>query len=146
VGRDLRGLLGRLLTARSTPTGLADTRLSVTAAILLSMPYDKDLADRIRSALTDQPGLTEQKMFGGLAFLVHGHMAVAASGQGGLLLHIDPADADSLTKEPQVRRMEMRGREMDGWLRVDAEAVDDDTALRRWVTIGVTYAGSLPPK
>jgi TfoX/Sxy family transcriptional regulator of competence genes len=110
------------------------------------MAYDEDLADRIRSALTDQAGLTEKKMFGGLAFLVHGNMAVAASGQGGLLLHIDPADADSLTKEPRARRMEMRGREMDGWLRVDADAVDDDTALRRWVTIGATYAGSLPAK
>jgi hypothetical protein len=110
------------------------------------MAYDEELADRIRAALTDQSGLTEQKMFGGLAFLVHGNMAVAASGQGGLLLHIDPADADELTKEPHVRRMEMRGREMDGWLRVDAEAVDEDAALGRWVVIGVTYAGSLPAK
>jgi hypothetical protein len=110
------------------------------------MPYDTELADRIRSALTDEPGLTERKMFGGLAFLVNGNMAVAASGQGGLLVHIDPADAESLTKEARVRRMEMRGREMDGWVRVDAEAVDDDVALARWVRIGVTYARALPPK
>jgi len=120
--------------------------VSAGSAILVCMAYDEDLADRIRAALTDEPGLTEKKMFGGLAFLVHGNMAVAASGQGGVLVHIDPADAGALTKEPHVRRMEMRGREMDGWLRIDADAVDDDARLRRWVTIGVTYAGSLPPK
>ena len=121
--------------------------LSAASAILPCMAYDEDLADRIRAALTNQPGLTEKKMFGGLAFLVHGNMAVAASGQGGLLLHVDPADAGAFTKESHVRRMEMRGREMDGWLRIDAEAVaDDDAALERWVTIGVTYAGSLPAK
>jgi TfoX/Sxy family transcriptional regulator of competence genes len=110
------------------------------------MAYDEELADRIRAALSNEPGLTEKKMFGGLAFLVHGNMAVAASGQGGLLLHIDPADAGALTEEPHVRRMEMRGREMDGWLRVDADAVDDDAELTRWAAIGVAYARSLPPK
>jgi TfoX/Sxy family transcriptional regulator of competence genes len=146
VGRDLGGLFRWLLTLGSKQPGSGAAPLSVGSAILLCMAYDEDLADRVRSALTDQPGLTEKKMFGGLAFLVHGNMAVAASGQGGLLLHIDAADADALTKEPHVRRMEMRGREMDGWLRIDAEAVDDDTVLRRWVTIGATYAGSLPAK
>jgi hypothetical protein len=83
-------------------------------------------------------------MFGGLAFLVHGNMAVAASGQGGLLLRIDPARAESLVDGGQVRRFEMRGREMDGWLRVDADAVAGDEQLERWVGYGVSYAETLP--
>jgi TfoX/Sxy family transcriptional regulator of competence genes len=110
------------------------------------MAYDEELAERIRAALADQDGVTEKKMFGGLAFLVNGNMAVAASGQGGLLLHIDPADADALTQQAEVSRMEMRGREMNGWLRVGVQAVDQDGDLERWVGIGVTYAGSLPAK
>jgi TfoX/Sxy family transcriptional regulator of competence genes len=85
-------------------------------------------------------------MFGGLAFLVHGNMAVSASSQGGLLLRIDPASADSLVSEAHVRRFEMRGREMDGWLRVDAEALGTDRQLQRWVNHGLTYARSLPHK
>ncbi len=110
------------------------------------MAYDIELADRIRTVVQAEPGLTEQRMFGGLAFLIQGNMAVAASGQGGLLLRIDPADAGSLIREPHVRRFEMRGREMDGWLRVDTEAVETDDALQGWVSHGVTYARSLPPK
>lgn len=110
------------------------------------MTYDEELAHRIREALQDEPGLTEQRMFGGLAFLVQGNMAVAASGQGGLLVHTDPARAEEWVDDRQVRRMEMRGRAMDGWLRVDAAAVDTDDDLRRWVERGTTYARSLPPK
>jgi hypothetical protein len=85
-------------------------------------------------------------MFGGLAFLIQGNMAVSASSQGGLLLRVDPAETESLVSEPQVRRFEMRGREMDGWLRVDAEAIGTDDDLRRWVSHGVNYARSLPRK
>jgi TfoX N-terminal domain len=85
-------------------------------------------------------------MFGGLAFLINGNMAVSASGQGGLLLHVDPADSPALLSEPDVERMVMRGRAMDGWLRVAADAVADDDALRTWVDRGVSYARSLPPK
>jgi hypothetical protein len=119
--------------------------LSDVEAILDAMAYDEELAGRIRASVGGEPGLTEKKMFGGLAFLINGNMAVAASGQGGLLLRIDPADSDSLARERGARPFEMRGREMDGWLRVDTEAVDDD-ALERWVNIGVNYARSLPPK
>ncbi len=110
------------------------------------MAYDEDLADRIREAVQDVDDVVEKRMFGGLAFLVHGHMAVAASGQGGLMLRVDPADSERLLDAPGVRRMEMRGREMDGWLRVDDAAVEQDDDLRRWVAVGVDYAGSLPPK
>lgn len=110
------------------------------------MAYDVDLADRIRAVVRAEPGLTEKRMFGGLAFLIRGNMAVSASSQGGLLLRVDPADTGALVGEPHVRRFEMRGRAMDGWLRVDAEAVETDDDLRRWVSHGVAYARSLPPK
>ena len=120
--------------------------LSEGRTILVSMAYDHELADRIREAVQDEPGLTEKGMFGGLAFLVNGNMAVSASGQGGLMLRVDPAETESFVSEPQVRRVEMRGRQMDGWLRVDAEAVETDGELRRWVSLGVTYARSLKPK
>lgn len=110
------------------------------------MAYDEELADRIRAVLGDQRGVTEMRMFGGLAFLVGGHMAVAASGQGGLMLRCDPAQTATLLAEPHAHLFEMRGKEMDGWLRVDTDGVARDAALRRWVDVGVGYARRLPPK
>ena len=110
------------------------------------MAYDEELANRVQEVLGGEQGLTEKKMFGGLAFLINGNMAVSASSKGGLLLRVDPASTESLVREPEVGRFEMRGREMDGWLRVDAVAVDRDRDLRRWVDIGVAYARSLAPK
>ena len=87
------------------------------------MPYDEDLADRIRELVGGESGLTEQKMFGGLAFLIGGNMAVAASGQGGVLVRVDPGQSDALVASTNARPMEMRGRQMPGWLRVDADGV-----------------------
>lgn len=110
------------------------------------MAYDVELANRIRTAVQDEPGLTEKRMFGGLAFLVGGHLAVGVSGKGGLLLRVDPALTGSLVREPEVRRFEMRGREMDGWLRIDPAVIETDSELRHWVSHGVGYARSLPPK
>ena len=110
------------------------------------MSYDEELADRIRDLVRGEPGLTEKRMFGGLAFLIDRRMAVSASSKGGLLLRIDPMLTESLVREPHIGPFEMRGREMDGWLRFDAEAVETDAELRRWVSHGVTYARSLPPK
>jgi TfoX/Sxy family transcriptional regulator of competence genes len=110
------------------------------------MAYDDVLAQRIREAVEGEDGVTEKKMFGGLAFLVHGNMAVSASSQGGLLLRIDPSETEALTSHAHVRRFEMRGREMDGWLRVGEEALEPDDELRRWVDKGLTYARSLPAK
>ncbi len=110
------------------------------------MAYDVDLANRLREVLRGERGLSEKQMFGGLAFMIDGNMAVGAGGQGGLLLRVDPAQTEVLVSEPSVRRFEMRGREMDGWLRVDAEAVDGDDELRVWVGHGVRYARSLAPK
>ena len=110
------------------------------------MAFDVELADRIRGLVQDEPAISEQRMFGGLAFLIAGHMAVAASGGGGILVRVDPGETSSLLAEPQVTRMEMRGRTMDGWLRVSSDAVATDEALRSWVELGVTYARTLPPK
>jgi TfoX/Sxy family transcriptional regulator of competence genes len=110
------------------------------------MVYDEDLADRVREVIQGVDGVTEKRMFGGLAFLLRGNMAVSASGRGGLLLRCDPEQTDSLVAAPGVDRFKMRGKEMDGWLHVDPEAIQTDQGLRRWVTVGVGYAGSLPPK
>ena len=110
------------------------------------MAYDEDLAERIRRAVQDVQGVTEKRMFGGLAFLVNGHMAVSASGQGGLLLRVDPAETDRVVGEEGVTRFEMRGRAMDGWVRVDPAVTASDRELSRWVEVGVAYAASLPPK
>lgn len=110
------------------------------------MAYDEHLADRIRECVEAEPGLGEKRMFGGLAFLVDGNMAVAASSRGDLMLRVDPADAEALLARPHVERMVMRGREMEGWLRVGLPALEDDADLRRWVDTGLEFARSLPPK
>ncbi len=110
------------------------------------MAYDEELANRIREVVHDEGGLTEKSMFGGLAFLIQGNMAVSASGQGGLLLRVDPAQTEALVSDPAAQRFQMRGREMNGWLRIDTEALTTDDEFRRWVAHGVTFARSLPPK
>ena len=110
------------------------------------MAYDQSLADRIRELVTDDSDLTEQKMFGGLAFLIGGNMAVAASGQGGVLVRIDPAESDALVATPSAHLMEMRGREMPGWLRIGPEDLRTKRQLAKWVELGTTYARSLPAK
>ena len=110
------------------------------------MAYDEDLANRIRELVADQPGLTEKKMFGGLAFLIGGNLSVSASGRGGLLLRVDPEQTPTLLAKPHAHPFVMRGREMDGWLRVDAEGVATKRQLERWVARGVEYARSLPAK
>ena len=110
------------------------------------MAYDEELAARIRDLLADEPALSEKKMFGGLAFLIGGNMAVAASGQGGLLVRVDPRESNALVASSRARPMEMRGRQMEGWLRVDSEDVQTSRDLAAWVERGVAYARSLPPK
>jgi TfoX/Sxy family transcriptional regulator of competence genes len=110
------------------------------------MAYDLELADGIRALVGGIDGVTEKKMFGGLAFLVGGNMAVAASGQGGILVRADPEKADEWIDGEHVAPMEMRGREMKGWLRVDAETAEKPAQLQIWVDRGVAYAQSLPVK
>ena len=110
------------------------------------MAYDEDLANRIRELLAAEPGVVEKRMFGGLAFLIGGNMSVAASGQGGLMVRVDPDETDVLLAEPHARPFEMRGREMAGWLRVETEGVETRDELEPWVSRGVAYARSLPPK
>jgi TfoX/Sxy family transcriptional regulator of competence genes len=108
--------------------------------------YDEELADRIRALVGDEPGLTEKKMFGGLAFLVGGNMAIAASGQGGVLVRVDPAESEALVAGTRAEVAVMRDRPMPGWLRVDADALVADSDLAAWVDRGVTFARGLPPK
>jgi TfoX/Sxy family transcriptional regulator of competence genes len=111
-----------------------------------AVAYDEDLANRIRELIAGEPGVTEQRMFGGLAFLVGGNMAVSASGRGGLMVRIDPQDTEALLSKPHARPFEMRGRAMPGWLRIEAEGVRTKRQLEPWIRRGVAYARSLGPK
>jgi TfoX/Sxy family transcriptional regulator of competence genes len=108
--------------------------------------YDEELANRIREIVAGEKDLSEKRMFGGLAFLIGGNMSVSASGQGGLLLRVDPAETEKLLAEPHAQPFEMRGRTMDGWLRVEPEGLRTKRELERWVARGVAYARLLPPK
>ena len=110
------------------------------------MAYDEDLANRLRELIGAEPGLTEKRMFGGLAFLINGNMAVSASGRGGLLLRVDPEQTDALLGKPHAQPFEMRGRVMHGWMRVEPEGLGTKRQLERWVARGVAYARSLPSK
>ena len=114
--------------------------------MVATVAYDEDLADRIRELVANEKGLIEKKMFGGLAFLINGNMAVSASGQGGLLLRVDPEDTGALLKKPHAGPFVMRGRAMDGWMRVDTEGLRTKRQLEPWVKRGVAYARSLPRK
>jgi hypothetical protein len=110
------------------------------------MAYDEVLAGRIREIIGPDPELTEKKMFGGLAFLIRGRMAISASGQGGVLVQVDPARSDELVATTSATIAVMQGREMAGWLRVAAEHLATLDDLSPWVELGVGYAHSLPPK
>ena len=136
-GRDVHLLFRRV----PDPVPLVGAR-SNTGAVA----YDEDLANRLRETLPGEPGLTEKRMFGGLAFLINGNLAVIASSQGGVLLRVDPAHTDALLREPPAQPFVMRGRELDGWLRLDTRALEADADFERWVRLGVSYAQSLPPK
>ena len=110
------------------------------------MAYDEALAARVRELIAGEEGVSEKRMFGGLAFLVDGNMAVSASGQGGLLVRVDPKATGELLAEPHAQPFEMRGRPMDGWLRVDPEGLASESELARWVERGVAFARTLAPK
>jgi TfoX/Sxy family transcriptional regulator of competence genes len=110
------------------------------------MAYDEELANRIRELIAGEPDVTEKRMFGGLAFLIGGNMSVAASGRGGLMVRVDPEQTDELVTKPHAQPFVMRGREMQGWLRVDDEGVRTKRQLEPWVKRGVAYARSLPAK
>ena len=113
---------------------------------LSAMAYDEDLAARIRELVAKEKGLSEKKMFGGLAFLIGGNMAIAASGQGGILVRVDPEQSDTLVKTTKASFAVMRGRAMSGWLRVDSADVRTKPQLSKWVKVGTTFARSLPAK
>jgi TfoX/Sxy family transcriptional regulator of competence genes len=110
------------------------------------VPYDEALAERVRVLFAGEPSVVEKRMFGGLAFLLGGHMAVCASSDGGLLVRVDPGASEELTATTAAELMEMQGRPTRGWLRVPAEAVRREPDLGRWVGIGTDFARSLPPK
>ncbi|WP_412542918.1 TfoX/Sxy family protein [Longispora sp. K20-0274] len=110
------------------------------------MVFDTDLADRVADILTGRPGMSTRRMFGGLAWLVNGNMAVVVRGQGGLLVRVDPGQHEILLAEPGTDTMIMRGRELSGWMTVTAGACDPETALIVWVNRGLEYAGALPSK
>jgi TfoX/Sxy family transcriptional regulator of competence genes len=109
------------------------------------MAFDEELANRIRVLLGDRAG-DEKKIFGGLAFMIGGNMAISASSNGGIIVRVDPAESAELVATTPAQLMEMRGKTMAGWLRIDAAAVADDAALAPWVERGAAYAASLPPK
>jgi TfoX/Sxy family transcriptional regulator of competence genes len=129
-----------------TPPGLRPAGTPSATAIMPPVAYDEDLADRIRALVLGEPDITEKAMFGGLAFLIGGNMSVAASGEGGLLLRVDPDETDALVQEPYAQAAEMRGRVMRGWLRIAAEGLSSPRELERWVARGTAYARSLPKK
>jgi TfoX/Sxy family transcriptional regulator of competence genes len=115
-------------------------------AMIVTMAYDEDLANRIRELIASEDGYTEQKMFGGIGFMIDGHMAVGVSGEGGLMIHCSKEETEALLAKPGARPFEMRGREMKGWLRVDAESVSTKRALEPWAMQSVAFARALPPK
>jgi TfoX/Sxy family transcriptional regulator of competence genes len=118
----------------------------LTDLVSRPMAYDEALAARIRDLVSGEAGVTEQTMFGGLAFLVNGNMAVAASGQGGILVRVDPAESDRLVETTAAEEMVMRGRAMKGWLRLISDDVEGDDELAEWVEMGASFARSLPSK
>ena len=110
------------------------------------MPYDKSLADRVLELLTDEPGIEEKRMFGGLALMLNGNMAVVVRGAGGLMVRVDPVQAERLLAEPGAQPTQMRGRSMRGWITVEPAACAADVDLRRWVDRGIAYTQGLPAK
>jgi TfoX/Sxy family transcriptional regulator of competence genes len=109
------------------------------------VPYDAVLADRIRELLLFEPDVAEKRMFGGIAFLIGGHIAVAVSSNGGLLLRVEHDDWERLLAQPHVGPFVNAGRKMRGWVRVDEEGLSEDADLEEWVRAGVTVGGALPP-
>jgi len=145
------GHRGRSCTVTRHPASHGPTRgLRLVARRGVPYPgavaYDERLADRIRALVAGQAGLTEKKMFGGLAFLIGGNMAVAASADGGVMVRVDPAESDTLTGTTSAEVVVMRGRPMPGWLRIAATEVAADRELAEWVARGTGYARLLPAK
>jgi TfoX/Sxy family transcriptional regulator of competence genes len=110
------------------------------------MAYDEDLANRLRELLAGEDAITEKRMFGGLAFLLQGNMTVAASGQGGLLVRLDPDTTDQAASRAHAGVAVMRGREMPGWIRVGADGVKTKRQLEPWVRRSLEFVRTLPPK
>jgi hypothetical protein len=110
------------------------------------MAYDEDLADRVRAQLAPQDAVSEKAMFGGLAFLVAGNMAVGLTGGDELMVRLGPDDGDAALDEPHTRPFDMTGRPMRGWILVETAGIATDDQLGAWVARGTAFARSLPPK
>lgn len=140
------GLHAACLVSQGASTAIRQLGSSPRCRTIAIVAYDEELAARIHELVGGESRLTEKKMFGGLAFLIGGNMAIAASGQGGVLVRVDPAQSDTLVATTNARPMEMRGRPMQGWLRVAPEDLRTNRQLAKWVELGATYARSLPAK
>jgi hypothetical protein len=110
------------------------------------MAYDPDLANRIREQLGDADGVSEKAMFGGLAFLLNGHMAVSAFSRGGLMVRVGPDAIGEALSRPHAQAIEMRGRPMPGWVHVGAEGVRTRPQVASWVRRAMAFTRTLPPK
>ena len=110
------------------------------------MAYEEELGARLREVLDGEPRLSEKRMFGGLAFLINGNMAIAASSEGGILVRVDPTESDALVDNSNAEVAVMRGRPMAGWLRVASADLRTKRQLTKWAGLGAAYARSLPPK
>jgi TfoX/Sxy family transcriptional regulator of competence genes len=109
------------------------------------MAIDEALAARVRECVGTASGVVERRMFGGVAFLVHGNMSVGVHGNE-LIVRIEPSETDQALQKPGVRIFDITGRPMKGWLLISSTSVEHKSALRGWVAKGVAYAQSLPPK
>lgn len=110
------------------------------------MPYDEELAARLEGLVGFLPGIEQKRMFGGLAFLLHGRLLIAAGSKGWMMVRVDPAEHDRWLEEPGAEAMVMNGRETRGWLRVDAAEVVEDEVLQAWVGRALAFVRTLPPK
>ena len=110
------------------------------------MAYDEALADRVRDAFDNRPYVVEKKMFGGLGWMVHGNMAVAALGGGDMMVRVAKEDGEAFVQEPGAELMVMRGRAMSGWIHLDEQVHESGPELQKWVERGLAYALTLPEK
>ncbi|MGB7859756.1 MAG: TfoX/Sxy family protein [Acidimicrobiia bacterium] len=109
------------------------------------MAYSEDLADRVRAHIGSNPGVVEKKMFGGIAFMNHGNMAVGVSSDE-LMVRVGPGGYEQAINEPGVRDFDMTGKRMKGWVLVDSQGTDEDDDLKGWIDVGMNFAATLPPK
>jgi TfoX/Sxy family transcriptional regulator of competence genes len=111
------------------------------------MPYDQQLAERVRELVAPRDGVTEKKMFGGIGWMLNGNMAVGVMSSGGLIVRVEPEETEALIAQPHVNTFGREGaRPMKGFVVVDADTIEDDATLADWVDRGAARAMAMPPK